>query len=111
MKYILIALTLSLFSSFSFAGEFSKIDQTVRETIIESFNKDIEGSRIYTIDFSTDIWNLKVVEYNTEHCLMEVSAYASLPSNWGSAVHQVWVCITKDENGDYEGEVFDYDLL
>lgn len=110
MKAILI-LFLALINFNIFAGEFSKIDQTVRETIIDSFNKGWEGNVIYDIDYDNDIWNLEVEEYNTEHCLMEVSAYANLPGDWGSATYQVWVCINKLPNGEYEGEVHDRDQL
>ena len=104
-----IALILALFLTTINAGEFSKIDQEVRETIIETFDRDWENYNLGLIDYDNDIWNLKVTEYNTEFCLIEVSAYANLPSSWGPATHKVWVCINKDENGLYEGEVLDFD--
>ena len=110
MKIISI-LFIAIFSLNIFAGEFSKIDQTVRETIIDSYNKDWEGDIIYDIDYDNDIWNIHIVKNNTEHCLLEVSAFANLPAYWGSATYQVWVCINKLPNGEYEGEVYDRDQL
>lgn len=110
MKIVLAILT-TFFALNVNAGEFSKIDQEVRETIIMTFDVDWEGNRLGRIDYTQDIWNLEVSGANTQDCLIEVTAYFNKPGQWGDNPSVAWICINRGQSGEYEGEVLDHDDL
>lgn len=82
----LVCLTLTLFSSLSFAGAFSEIDNAVREAVVESMPELPHD----------EVWGLNIQEERNRDCLMVVEAFARN--------YRFEVCINEGRWG-FEGEV------
>lgn len=92
------------------AGEFSKIDQVVRETVVEAYSQGWDDHRFNMSP--DDIWALEIDPENTDGCLVTVTGLAKKPGYWGSRTARFWVCITRDEAGSgYQGELIDDDII
>gem|GEM_PF-6050848 len=105
IKIFFSALTVFLSALNLEAGEFSKIDQEIRETIVETFGQNRRGQPTGQIDFQHDIWNLTILPNLSEDCLIEVSAFFNKPSPSGKIPSTAWICIHRDPDGSYAGEV------
>lgn len=98
-----------------FGGEFSDIDLTVRETLVDYFSK-IEVSINYD-----DIEDLSLVENNKpDECFLIVkgnlksTTVSTTESNIASITTEVFkfhVCVNVDPNAGYQGSVITIDLL
>jgi hypothetical protein len=95
----------------AYAGEFSEIDITVRETIVNTYTSIYEGEGI-TMDHQKDISALELEGPNLiDGCPLAVTGLANKPSYFGTRLYRFWVCVEKNEQGIYQGTFIDDEAI
>ena len=106
MKHFGLTTILLLCLSNTIAGDHDEKLRIAKQVVVETYTHGLEGEW-FEMSAEHDIWNVELYEGGYPDCEWTVTGHAHKPTGNGSTIDKFWICITKDANGKYVGELTD----